>query len=238
VNVIAALAGTFCGVVAKGETSTIPIVFLGTADPVKLGLITSLNRPGGNVTGVVLLAVELLTKRLQLLIELIPNDGTISVLVNPKNPNTKAQLSEVQSAAQSLARRIAVVNASGVDELDAAFVSLAQHQAQALLLTSDVMFSGQPNKIAAPSVRHAMPAVFEKREFAEAGGLMNYGTSVADGFRQAGIYVARILKGEKPVDLPVQQSRKVELVINLRPAKALRLTIPPSLLARADEVIE
>jgi putative ABC transport system substrate-binding protein len=238
VSVIAATGGTFSGLAAKRATSTIPIVFIGTGNPVDLGLVASLNRPSGNVTGVTMLGIELLAKRFELLRELVPNAITIGVLVNPTNPTAKIQLPEVQEAARSLGRQIVVLDASNEGELDAAFESLVRQQARALLITSDTFFSNQSNQLAGLTIRHAIPAVSERREFALAGGLMTYGASFADAYHQAGIYTGRILKGEKPGELPVQQSTKFQLTINLKTAKALGITIPLPLLGRADEVIE
>jgi putative ABC transport system substrate-binding protein len=238
VTVIAATGGIFSGLAAKEATSTIPIVFAGTGDPVSAGLVASLNRPGGNVTGVTVLAIELLPKRLQLLREVIPNVITIGVLVNPTNPTAKVQLAEVQEAARSVGVKIVVLNATSEDDLSTAFVSLKEHRAGGLLITSDNFFSDQRNQLAALTVRHAVPSISERREFPLAGGLMSYASSYAYGYRLAGIYVGRILNGEKPADLPVQQPTKFELVINLKTAKALGITVPLSLLGRADEVIE
>jgi putative ABC transport system substrate-binding protein len=238
VTMIAATGGTYVGAVAKRATSTIPIVFAGTGDPVSVGLVASLNRPGGNVTGVYMLAVELLPKRVELVSELIPNANAIGVLVNPTNPSTKVQLPMVQEAARSLGRHFVILNATSEGDLDTAFASLGQLQVGALLISSDTFLVSQANHLASLTVRHAMPAISERREFAVAGGLMSYGTSFTDAYRHAGIYIGRILKGEKPADLPVQQSTKVELVVNLKTAKALGLTIPPTLLSRADELIE
>jgi putative tryptophan/tyrosine transport system substrate-binding protein len=236
--VIAATGGTFSGLTAKQATSTIPIVFIGTVDPVSLGLVASLNRPGGNVTGVYLLAAQLLAKRFELLAELIPKEMTIGALVNPTNPTAKIQVPEIQEAARSFGRQFVIVNATSEGELGAAFVGLVQQRVGGVVITSDTFFNNQRSQLAALTVHHAMPAIFEQREFAVAGGLMSYGTNIAEGYRQVGIYTGRILKGEKPADLPIQQSTKVELIINLKTARALGLEIPPALLARADEVIE
>jgi putative ABC transport system substrate-binding protein len=241
VSVIAATGGTFSGLAAKRATAAIPIIFVGTGNPVELGLVASLNQPSGNVTGVTMLAIELLPKRFELLREIVPNAITIGVFVNPTNPTATVQLSAVREAAHALGQQILVLNASNERELEAAFASLVGQQVQqigALLITSDPLFNSQVNQLAGLTIRHAMPAVFERREFALAGGLMSYGTSFADGYRQTGVYAGRILKGDKPSDLPVMQSTKFDFVINLKTAKALGLTVPFPLLARADEVIE
>jgi len=238
VTVIVAGGGTYAGLAARRVTETIPIVFVGAADPVKLGLLTNLNRPDGNVTGIVSLGVELVPKRLELLHELVPTGAAIGVLVNPNTPTLDIQLRNLEDAARSLGREIVIASASSKDELDDAFLSFAQHGARALLIVPDTLFNSERHKLAALTVDHAIPAIYYIREFAEAGGLMSYGVSIVDGYRRAGGYVGRILNGDKPADLPVQQSTKVELIINLRTAKALGLTMPPALIARADEVIE
>jgi putative ABC transport system substrate-binding protein len=237
VAVIAA-SGIASALAAKAATATIPIVFASGADPVKFGLVGSLNRPGGNVTGVNFLAGALEAKRLELLHELVPASVVIAVLVNPNGPNASIQLNDIREAARRLGQQIVVVNASDDHDIDTAFATLAQQRPGALLVSSDAYFNTQHDKIAALTVRHAMPAIHELGEFAAAGGLMSYGTSLADANRLAGFYVGRVLKGDKPADLPVQQSTKVELVINLKAAKALGLAIPLPLLGRADEVIE
>jgi putative tryptophan/tyrosine transport system substrate-binding protein len=238
VAVIVAAGGVWSGLTAKRATSIIPIVFVGTADPIKLGLVSSFSRPGGNVTGIAMLAVELMAKRLELLHQLIPSGVKIGALVNPNNPTAEAELRDVEHAASSLGREIIISKASSEGELDAAFLSLVEQRAGALLVVSDALLNSGRTKIAALAASHAMPAISEIREFVEAGGLMSYGVSFVDGYRQAGVYTGRILKGEKPSDLPVQQSVKVELVLNMKAAKALGLSFPIAVLARADAVIE
>jgi putative tryptophan/tyrosine transport system substrate-binding protein len=238
VTVIAATGGMFSGLAAKKATSTIPIVVIGTGDPVALGLVASLNRPGGNVTGVAMLGIELLAKRLELLRELVPDVLMIGVLVNPANPAAKVEVSNVEEAARSLGRQIVILNATNEGELNSAFASLIQQQIAALLIADDTFFINQCNRLAALTVRYAIAAIHHVREFAAAGGLMSYGTNFANAYRQMGIYVGRILKGAMPADLPVEQSTRFDLIINLTTAKALGLTIPDKLLAFADEVIE
>jgi putative ABC transport system substrate-binding protein len=223
---------------AKAATSTIPIVFVTGADPVRQGLVASLNRPGGNVTGISVLVVGLVAKRLEVLCEVIPHVTTIGLLVNPSQSTTKLQLRDAQDAARLLGRQILVLNASSESEIDAAFVKLVEQRAGGLVVGSDGFITGRANQLAALASRHMIPAIVAWREFAAAGGLMSYGPSVTDAFREAGVYTGRILKGEKPADLPVMQSTKVELVINLKTARTLGLTFPLSLLGRADEVIE
>src|SRR4051794_22303418 len=211
---------------AKAATSTIPIVFTIGGDPVRLGLVAGLNRPGGNATGVSLLTVELLPKRLELLREVIPNVTTIGVFVNPASPTIDIQLRELQDAAHSLGLQLHLVNATSERDFDRGFATFAQLQAGGLVFGSEPLFSGRGHSVqlGALAARHALPAISEVREFAAAGGLMSYGISFAAGYRLAGLYVGRILKGEKPADLPVQQSTRVELVINLKASKALGLT--------------
>jgi putative tryptophan/tyrosine transport system substrate-binding protein len=225
---------------AKAATSTIPIVFTIGGDPVRLGLVAGLNRPSSNLTGVSLLTVELLAKRLELLREVIPNATAIGVLVNPASPTIDIQLREIQDAAHSLGLRLHVVNATSERDFDRAFATFVQLKAGGLVLGSEPLFSGRSNSVqlGALAAGHALPVIAEARDFVAAGGLMSYGTSAVAGYRLVGVYVGRILKGEKPADLPVQQSTKVDLVINLKAAKALGLTFPISLLGRADEVIE
>ena len=224
---------------AKAATATIPIVFEVATDPVALGLVASLNRPGGNVTGVTNLGVEVTPKRLQLLHELVPTVTNIALLINPSSPRVaEALLRDSQAAANALGLTLHVLEASTEPELDTAFVTLVRLRVGALAIGADPFFTSRSAQLAALTVRHAVPAVYEFREFVAAGGLIGYGASLADAYRQAGTYVARILKGDKPADLPVQQSTKVELIINLKTAKALGLTVPVPLLGRADEVIE
>ena len=234
VTVMAAL-GTPAVLAAKATTSKIPIVFVIGDDPIKIGVVASLNRPGGNLTGVTTLASEVGPKRLELVRELLPTATIIAVLVNPTNPNAQAQSRDLQAAAPALGGQLQVLHASTEGDLDTAFASLLQRRAGALIISFMII---QIKQLAALAARYGVPTVFQFREFAAAGGLMSYGGSIADANRLAGIYTGRVLKGEKPTDLPVQQSTKVELIINLKTAKALGLTVPPTLLARADEVIE
>jgi putative ABC transport system substrate-binding protein len=236
VNVIA--ANSAAAVAAKGATTTIPIVFSTGADPVELGLVASLNRPGGNLTGVSNLNLELGPKRLELIRELVPAAAIIALLLNPTNPNAETLLRDHQSAARTLDLQLRVVHASTERDIDTAFATLIQMRAGALVIGPDTLFISQSKQLAALTVRHAVPAIFQYREFPVAGGLMSYGGSLTDAHRLVGVYTGRILKGAKPADLPVQQSTKAELIINLNTARALRLEIPPALLARADEVIE
>jgi putative ABC transport system substrate-binding protein len=238
VALIVATGGTPPALAAKAATKTIPIVFTIGADPVKLGLVDSLNRPGGNVTGVHLFISQMEGKRLGLLRELVPSAVLIAVLLNPNNPNAATQLKDVQEAARALGQQIHILHASSEAELEAALATARQVSSGALLVAADPFFNSRRTYIIALAARHAIPAIYEQREHALAGGLMSYGTNLSDGYRQAGIYAGRILKGEKPAELPVTQSTKFEFVINLTTAKALGLTVPPMLSARADEVIE
>ena len=237
VNVIFA-APTASIFAAKSATSTIPIVFTGGVDPVTSGLVASLSRPGSNLTGVSDLTVELGPKQLELLHELVPATAVIGVLVNPSNPNAPTQTRDVQAAARALDRKIVVQDIVSEGDLQRDFATIAQRSIGALLVLSDVLFNTRQTQLVALAAQNAIPALYSYREFVTAGGLVSYGTSFTEPYRLAGIYVGRILKGEKPADLPVQQSTKIDLVINLKTAKALGLTVPPSLLARADEVIE
>jgi putative tryptophan/tyrosine transport system substrate-binding protein len=223
---------------AKAATTTIPIVFVTGVDPVGLGLVASLSRPGVNLTGVTTLGIELEPKRLELLHGLIPAARTVGALVNRMHPIAEAQSSELQAAARALGLKLQILDASTERDFDAVFARLVELQADGLVIATDGLFISQSEHLARLAVRHAMPAIFQLRTFAAAGGLMSYGGDFAEMYRQSGVYVGRILKGEKPVDLPVQQVTRVELVLNLKSAKTLGLEIPPSLLARADEVIE
>ena len=224
---------------AKAATSAIPIVFGVGGDPVKLGLVASLARPGGNVTGVNFFITELAAKRLGLLRELLPTATRIAVLVNPANPTTaESMVKDLQAAAESLGLQVHALHASTIREIDAAFASFVRERSDALLTAGDGFFNSRRVQLAMLAIRHVVPVAFSAREYAEAGGLMSYGTSFADTDRQMGIYAGRILKGAKPADLPVVQSSKFEFVINLQAARMLGLTVPDTLLARADEVIE
>jgi len=224
---------------AKAATTTIPVVFEVGDNPVELGLVTSLNRPSGNLTGVTSLNTQVGPKRLELLQELVPTASIIALLVNPTNPKLSEPLSrDLQAAARSLGLQLHVVHASTDRDIDIIFATLVQLRTDGLVIANDAFFVNQIDQLAALSVRHAVPTIFATREFAAAGGLASYGTSLTDLFRQVGVYTGRILKGEKPTDLPVQQATKIELIINLKTAKALGLTVPLTLLGRADEVIE
>ena len=238
VAVIAATGGPPAALAAKAATTTTPIVFILASDPIKLGLVDSLNRPGGNATGVGLFAVTVEPKKFELLHELVPKAAVIGVLTNPRNPNAETITKDLQVAASKLGLRMRIVNAAAPSEFEAAFTSLVEQQAGALVVAADPFFNAQREVLVALAARHAIPAIYEWREFATAGGLMSYGTVILDAYRQAGVYAGRVLRGQKPADLPVVQPTKFELVINLKTAKALGLTVPPTLLARADEVIE
>jgi ABC-type uncharacterized transport system substrate-binding protein len=238
VSVIVATGGTVSALAAKAATTTIPIVFTTADNPVVAGLVTSLSRPGGNVTGVTFVGAELRPKNLELLHELVPAAAVVGVLVNPNTPSTERQLRDLHNAASNLGKKIYVVNAGTAGEIDAAFATLDQQHIGVLIVGTDPVFNARRDQLVALAMRHKILTVYFLREFTVAGGLMSYGGSLADAYRLAGTYTGRILKGEKPADLPVQQSTKIELVINLKTAKALGITIPRSLLARADEVIE
>jgi putative tryptophan/tyrosine transport system substrate-binding protein len=223
---------------ARAATSTLPIVFSGGIDPVKLGLVAGLNRPGGNITGVSQFSTALEGKRLELLHELVPHAAVIAMLVNPTFAGTDAITDDMQAAARALGLKLNVLKASSEHDLEAAVASIGQLGAGALVVASDPFFFGRRDRVVTVVAHHAVPAIYQFREFAAAGGLMSYGTNLADAYRQVGVYTGRILKGEKPGDLPVVQPTKFELVINLKTAKTLGLDVPDKLLARADEVIE
>jgi putative tryptophan/tyrosine transport system substrate-binding protein len=232
------VANTPGNLAGKAATTTIPIVFTTAGDPVQMGLVASLARPGGNVTGAAQLGVEVAPKQLQLVHELVPTATVIAVLVNPTNPNAETVLRDLQAAARILGVQLHVLHASAEREFDTVFASLGQLRAGALVISPDPLFIARSEQLAALALRHAVPAISVFREFVAAGGLMSYGGSNPDIYRIAGVYAGRILKGDKPADLPVQQTTKVELIINLKTAKALGLTIPETLLATADEVIQ
>jgi len=239
VSVIVATGGPASPMAAKAATTTIPIVFVTAEDPVRLGLVASLARPGGNLTGINFLQSELAAKRLELLRELVPGAARVAVLVNPANATTaETTLREAQAAARAMGLQVQVLNASTSREINSAFASLARERPDALFVGGDGFFFSRHVQLVNLASRYAVPATYADRPFAEAGGLMSYGTSVTDAWRQAGVYVGRILKGAKPADLPVVQSSKFELVINAETARMLDLIIPPTLLSVADEVIE
>jgi putative tryptophan/tyrosine transport system substrate-binding protein len=238
VDVIVTTGGITPALAAKSATSTIPIVFETGVDPVERGLVASFARPGGNLTGVTIVTAKLNPKRLELLSELVPQAGGIALLVNPNNASAERVVTDMQEAARARGVQLHILKASTEVALETAFASLAQLQAGALVVGNDPFFFDRRDQLVALAARHAVPAMYEWREFAVAGGLISYGTSIASMFRIAGTYVGRILAGAKPADLPVQEPTKFELVINLKTAAALGLTIPPLVLARADEVIE
>jgi putative tryptophan/tyrosine transport system substrate-binding protein len=238
VDVIVSTLGPTGALAAKDATSTIPIVFLSGDDPVERGLVTSLARPGGNLTGVGLFAVELMPKQLELLSELVQPTRAIVVLVNPNNANVERVMRDAQDAARAKRVQLHILKAATDNEIEAAFTTLAQLRANALVVGSDPFFGSRIDHLVALAARHAVPAIYERREFATAGGLISYGASLTAALRRLGTYTGKILKGAKPADLPVEQPTKFELVINLKTAKALGLAVPQALLARADEVIE
>jgi putative ABC transport system substrate-binding protein len=238
VAVLAAVGALPVALAAKAATATIPVVFGVGGDPVALGLVASLNRPGGNLTGVTNLNTEVLPKRLELLREVLPGTTAIAVLVNPTNPAAESQSRELRAAARILGLQLHVAHASIESDFAAVFAALVQRQVGGLVIAGDGLFVSRSEQLAALALRHAVPAIFQFREFTAAGGLMSYGSSRTDQSRLAGIYSGRVLKGEKPADLPVQRSTKVELVINFKTAKTLGLTVPLTLRGRADEVIE
>jgi putative ABC transport system substrate-binding protein len=236
VSVIATPGTTAAALAAKDATATIPIAFGVAGDPVQLGLVASLNRPGGNATGVNFFSIELLAKRMQLLRELVPRARRIALLTNPTDPANESALRDVEAAATG--QQVLVFEAATGRAIDAAFESMAREKVEALFVTGGAFFGARRVQLAVLAARYAVPATYSQREFVEAGGLMSYGTPIADTFRQVGLYAARILKGAKPADLPVMQATRFELVINLNTARALRLDVPPTLIAIADEVIE
>jgi putative ABC transport system substrate-binding protein len=239
VAVIAVPGGPASALAAKAATSTIPIVFVVNEDPVRLGLVASLARPGGNATGINILIGELVAKRLELLRELVPGAARVAVLVNPANAtSTETTLRDVEPAARAIGLQIQVLNASTSREIDAAFATFVRERPDALFVSTDALFMSRRVQLANLASRHAVPATYSTREITEVGGLMSYGSNIQDAWRQAGIYTGRILKGAKPVDLPVVQATKFELVINAQTARMLDLTVPPTLFATADEVIE
>ena len=238
VDVIMNVGGPPAALAAKGATSTIPIAFAAVADPVKSGLVASLNRPGGNVTGNAGLSIELDPKRLEILSELAPDVRLFGALINSQRPGVEVQETELRRAAKVAGRDLVVLRPGNADEISAAFTTLAERKISALLVGADALFNNHRREIIVLAARHAMSAVYPWREFPSEGGLLSYGPNLPEAYYQAGLYVGRILKGEKPADLPVIQPSKFELVINLRTARAVGLTVPPSLIARADEVIE
>jgi putative ABC transport system substrate-binding protein len=238
VTVMIVSGGNVAVVAAKSVTSTVPIVFTGVADPVKSGFVASLNRPGGNLTGIALLSIELDAKRLELLHSLVPASGVIGALVNPKRPDADFQLREIEGAAQRVGRSLVVFRASTEPEIETVFTGFARQRVGALVVGADPFFTSRRGQILGLAARHAVPAIYQWRDFVLGGGLMSYGPSLADAYRQAGIYAGRIIKGERAADLPVVQPTKFELVINVKTARTLGLTVPSTLLARADEVIE
>jgi putative ABC transport system substrate-binding protein len=238
VDVIVTVGGTSVAKAAKATGTAIPIVFALGSDPVEDGLVASMNRPGGNVTGVSFFTNLLIVKRLEMLREIAPKASLIAVLVNPNNARAERDTADMQAAASAARQRVLFLRAGTPDELDASFLSLIPAKADALLVTSDAFFTSRHQQLVSLAARHAVPAIYGQRQFVTAGGLISYGSSVADSHRQAGVYVGRILKGAKPAELPVVQPVKFDLVINLKTAKVLGLDVPPTVLARADEVIE
>jgi putative ABC transport system substrate-binding protein len=233
-------SGNTAAVAAKTATATIPIVFTGGQDPIRIGLVASFNQPTGNITGVYTLTDEMPIKSLELLHELVPAVAGIGLLINPTNPNLSelVVVKQVEAAARTLGKQIQVLEASTDAEIDAAFATLTRLRVGALVIVADIFFNDRRERLATLALRHALPSIYARREYAVAGGLMSYGTSLSGIYRQAGVYVGRVLKGAQPADLPIVQSTKLELVINLKTAKALGLDLPPSFYWRADEVIE
>ena len=230
--------GTTSALAAKAATTTIPLVFLGADDPVKHGLVASLNRPGGNATGLNVLTSELTGKRLELIRELVPTAAVVAVLINPKSPEAEPQLRDMQTAARTIGQQIYILNASSEHDVVTAFATLVQRRDGALLVTNDAFFTDQTEQLVALAARYTVPTIYDRRRYTVAGGLISYGTHYVGAYRQLGIYTAKILNGAKPADLPIEQATKFELVINLKTAKALGITIPQTLQVAADEVIE
>jgi putative ABC transport system substrate-binding protein len=237
--VIVALFSTAAALAAKAATATIPIVFYSGSDPVESGLVRSLNRPGANITGVTSIAAETVAKRVGLLHELLPRAARFAALVNPNNPFlAEASIKETQAAAVAIGRQLEILTASTDGEIDSAFTSIAQKRVESLLILPDNLFSTRRVQLVIQAARHGVPAIYYDRAHAEAGGLMSYGANITDAYRQAGVYVGRVLRGEKPANMPVLQPTKFELVINMQTARAFGITVPPTLLAVADELIE
>jgi len=238
VTVIVTPGSIAAALAAKAATATIPIVYASGADPVQAGLVVSLNRPGGNVTGITSMNMGLVAKQLGLLHQLLHRNARFAVLVNPSNPQSQSIITDVQAAASAMGQQLEILTATTNRDISPAFSDAVRKRADALLISPDPLFTNRPVQLAILAARHAMPTIYGIREFAEAGGLMSYGSNLADLFRQAGTYTGRVLKGEKPADLPILQATKFEFVVNLQTAEALGLDVPPTLLALADEVIE
>ena len=238
VNVIVCAGSTPAAIAAQAASTTVPIVFYAGADPVSMGLVASLSRPGGNLTGVTTLNVEIGAKRLEVLHELVPTATIIAGLVNPTTPVSETETRDLQAAARTLGLTVHVLHASSEQEIDTAFMTLVQLRAGALVIGTDALFNSRSEQLAVLTLRHAVPAIYQYREFVSSGGLASFGTTVVDTYRPLGVYTGRILKGEKPADLPVQQATKLHLIINMRTANALGITVPLPLVGRADEVIE
>jgi putative ABC transport system substrate-binding protein len=238
VNVIAATGGSPAALAAKAATTSIPIVFQVGVDPIKVGLVSSLNRPGGNITGATMLAADLVAKRLELLHELVPGTSVIAALINPTSPAAPIVLSDLEAAAQRLGLQVRILHASSERDFEPAFASVVKHGERALMIGSDPLFNTRSRQLGALTVRYKVPAIYQFHDFTDAGGLASYSGSLSDAYRIAGVYTGRVLKGERPADLPVQQATKIELIINLKTATALGLTVSLPLLGRADEIIE